>query len=158
MALQFGAQAQKFVYVDTEYILNKIPAYKDALEQVDKLAEQWQGDIAREYDAIDEMYKRYQAESVLLTDAMKSQRENEIIEREKQVKKLQKDKFGVDGELFQKRQALIRPIQEDIFDAVEKMAKQKAYDFVFDKSSGNSMLFVNPKYDKSDEILGNLGF
>jgi len=158
MTLGLSSYAQKFVFVDTDYILNKVPAYKTALEQIDQLAEQWQGDIAKEYDAIDRMYKQYQAETVLLSETMRQNRENEIIEREKQVKAMQKSKFGVDGELFQKRQDLIRPIQESIFKAIDKMAKQKAYDFVLDKSAGNTILYGSDKYDKSDEILSNLGY
>lgn len=158
MTLGLSSYAQKFVFVDTDYILNKVPSYQTALDQIDQLAEQWQGDIASEYDAIDKMYKQYQAETVLLSETMRQNRENEIIEREKQVKALQKAKFGVDGELFQKRQDLIRPIQESIFKAIDKMAKQKAYDFVLDKAAGNTILFASDKYDKSDEILSNLGY
>jgi len=151
--LSFGVEAQKFAYVDSETILNQIPAYQEALAEIDKLAAEWQAEISKEYDAIDRLYKNFQAESVLLSESMRVQREEEIVNREKQVKQLQKQKFGVDGELFKKRQELISPIQQQISEAIAKMASQKAYDFVFDKSSNSGILFANDKLDKSEEIL-----
>jgi len=117
--LSFGVEAQKFAYVDSETVLNQIPAYQEALAEIDKLAAEWQAEISKEYDAIDRLYKNFQAESVLLSESM----------RVKEVKQLQKQKFGVDGELFTKREELIAPIQQQIYDAIENMAKQKAYDF-----------------------------
>jgi len=145
--------AQKFAFVDSEAVLNQIPAYKDALQKIDALAEEWQAEISKEYNAIDRLYKAFQAESVLLTDEMRIKREDEIVDRENQVKALQKQKFGVDGELFKKRQELINPIQQQISEAIAKMANQKAYDFVLDKSSNSGILFANDKLDKSEEIL-----
>jgi len=151
--LSFGLQAQKFAFVDSESVLNQIPAYQEALTEIDKLASQWQADISKEYDSIDRLYKDFQAESVLLSESMRIKREEEIVEREKQVKQLQKQKFGVDGELFEKREELIAPIQQKIFDAIEAMAKQKAYDFIFDSSSNSNILFASEEFNKSDEIL-----
>jgi len=151
--LGFGVQAQKFAFVDSEALLNEIPAYQEALTQIDKLAAQWQADISKEYDAIDRLYKNFQAESVLLSESMRVQREEEIVNREKQVKQLQKQKFGVDGELFKKREELIAPIQQQIYDAIEAMAKKKAYDFIFDSSSSSNILFASEEFNKSDEIL-----
>lgn len=153
MAIGFSSMAQKFAYVDSEAILNQVPAYKEALKQIDALAEEWQAEISKEYNAIDRLYKNFQAESVLLTEDMRIKREEEIVDREKQVKALQKKKFGVDGELFKKRQELINPIQQKIAAAIAKMANQKAYDFVLDKSANSGILFANDKFDKSEEIL-----
>jgi len=151
--LSFGVQAQKFAFVDSESVLNQIPAYNEALAEIDKLASQWQAEISKEYDAIDKLYKNFQAESVLLSESMRAKREEEIVNREKQVKQLQKQKFGVDGELFKKREELISPIQQQIYDTIEAMAKQKAYDFIFDSSSNSNILFASEEFNKSEEVL-----
>lgn len=149
--------AQRFVYVDTEYILERLPEYKKAQEQIDQLAESWRKEIDEKYKEIDRLYRIYQAEQVLLTEEMKIQRQKEIEEKEKAVRELQKKRFGYEGELFRKKQELIKPIQDKIYKEIQKMATEKAYDFVFDKSGGLSMLFATPKYDRSDEILKALG-
>jgi len=152
------ATAQRFVYVDTEYILEKIPDYKKAQQQIDQISEQWRKEIDSRYKEIENMYKTYQAEQVLLTDDMRNRREQEIVAKEKGVKALQKKRFGYEGELFQKRQDLVKPIQDKIYDAIKTMAETKSYDFVFDRSSGMTMLYNNPRHDKSDEILKALGY
>lgn len=149
--------AQKFAYVDTEYILSLLPEYKSAQKKLDELAEQWQKEIDKKYDDIDKMYKEYQAEKVLLTAEQQKQREDEIITKEKEAKKFQQDKFGYEGELFKKRQELVKPIQDKIFEAIQKLAKDEGFDFIFDKSSDMTMLFSNAKYDKSDNVLSSLG-
>jgi len=154
----FTINAQKIAFVDTEYILNNIPAYENALKQIDKLAEKWQKDISSEYQVIDQMYRDYQNQSVMFTDNMKQRKEEEIINKEKAVKALQKSKFGQEGELFQKRQELIEPIQQKIYNAINRLAKNKDLDFIFDKSSGGNMLFANPRYDRSDDVLESLGY
>lgn len=155
-AISLSTVAQKFAYVNSEDILNQVPAYKDALKQIDKLAEEWQSEISKEYNAIDRLYKTFQAESVLLTEDMRIRREEEIVDREKQVKALQKKKFGVDGELFKKRQELIKPIQQKMAEAISTMASKKALDFVLDKSANSGILFANSKLDRSQEILDAL--
>jgi outer membrane protein len=149
--------AQRFVYVDTEYILERLPDYKKAQEQLDQLAETWRKEIDDKYKEIDKLYRAYQAEQVLLTEDMKLQKQKEIEEKEKAARELQKQKFGYEGELFRKKQELIKPIQDKIYKEIQKMATEKAYDFVFDKSSGLSMLYATPKYDRSDDILKALG-
>ena len=149
--------AQKFAYVDTEYILSLLPEYKSAQKKLDELAEQWQKEIDKKYEEIDKMYKEYQAETVLLTADQQKQREEEIIVKEKEAKKFQQDKFGYEGELFKKRQELVKPIQDKIFEAIQKLAKDEGLDFIFDKSSDMTMLFSNAKYDKSDNVLTSLG-
>jgi outer membrane protein len=149
--------AQRFVYVDTEYILERMPDYRKAQEQLDQLAESWRKEIDDKYKEIDKLYKSYQAEQVLLTDEMKMQKQKEIEDKEKTARELQKQKFGYEGELFRKKQELIKPIQDKVYKEIQKMATEKAYDFVFDKSSGLSMLFATPKYDRSDDILKAMG-
>jgi outer membrane protein len=150
--------AQKFAYIDTEYILNNIPSYKSAQEQVDKLSDTWQKEIEGMYADIDKMYKTYQSEKVLLTEEMKKKREEEIANKEKEVKDLQKKYFGQDGALFKKRDELIKPIQDEIYKAVKEMAIEGGYSIIFDSSAGATMLYSDPKFDKSDAILQKLGY
>jgi outer membrane protein len=158
LLLNVGANAQKYAYVDTEYILSNIPEYKSAQSQVDNISVQWQKEIEARYAEIDKMYKAFQAESILLTEEMKRKRENEIIAKEKESKELQKQRFGVDGDLYKKRQELVKPIQDKIYNAIKAMATKGAYAVIFDKSSDLSMLYANPKFDKSDQILLDMGF
>ncbi len=152
------ATAQKYAFVDTEYILNNIPSYKAAQEQLDKTSEEWQKEVESQYTEIEQMYKDYQAEKVLLTDDMRKKREDEIINKEKTVKDLQKKYFGQDGALFKKRQELVKPIQDDIYEAVKDIATENGYAVIFDSSSGPTMLYFNPRYDVSDEVLQKLGY
>lgn len=154
----FSATAQKFGYVDTEYILNNIPAYKETQGELDKLSIEWQKQLERQYSEIDKMYKNYQAEQILLTEDMKTKREEEIIKKEKEAKEYQKQKFGVDGELFKKRQELVKPIQDKVYQAVKDVADAGGLDIIFDKSSGLTMLYSNAKYNKSDAVLKKLGY
>ena len=149
--------AQKFAYVDMEYVLGKLPQYADAQKQLDKVADGWQKDVESRMKAVDDMYKQFQAEQVLMTDPMKQQKIKEIEGKEKEVKEYQKSKFGPNGELFKKRQELIKPIQDKIYDEVQKYAIAKGYDFVFDRSSGPTMLYASDRYNKSDDILSALG-
>lgn len=154
----FASMAQKWVYVDTDYILKNIPEYNAAQQELDKLSIQWQQEIESKYNEIDKLYKAYQAEQILLTEDMRKKRENEIIAKEKEAKDLQKSKFGVDGELFQKRQDLVKPIQDKVYTAIKEMAVKGAYAAVFDKSSDLTMLYVDAKYDKSDAVLSAMGY
>ena len=152
------ATAQKYAFVDTEYILNRIPSYKAAQDQLDKQADDWQNEIQGMYDEIDKMYKDFQNEKVLLTEDMKVKREEEIVNKEKAVKDLQQKYFGRDGSLFKKRQELIKPIQDDVYQAVKEIATEGNYAVIFDTASGANMLYTNPKYDKSDDVLEKLGY
>lgn len=158
LAAATSAFAQKYAYVNTEYILENIPAYKAAQESLDNLANTWQKEIEDKYAIIDKLYKTYQAEQVLLTEEMKKRRQDEINTKEKDVKELQKQRFGYEGDLFKKKQELVKPIQDKIFNAVKKMAIDGSYAVIFDKSSELIMLYTNPKYDKSDQILTALGY
>lgn len=150
--------AQKMGYVDTDYILSNIPEYKAAQTEIDKISVDWQKEIEAKYAEIDKLYKIYQAESVLLTDDMKKKRENEIINKEKEVKELQKQRFGVDGELFTKRMELVKPIQDKVYSAVKQVAEKSGLAFIFDKAGQVSLLYSNSKYDKSEDVLNFLGY
>ena len=152
------ASAQKFAYVNTQYILENIPDYKTAQQNLDNLSITWQKEIEDKYAIIDKLYKAYQAEQVLLTEEMKRRRQDEISQKEKDVKDLQKQRFGYEGDLFKKKQEVVKPIQDKIYNAVKKLATDQSYAVIFDKSSELIMLFTNPKYDKSDEILLALGY
>lgn len=153
-----SAYAQRFAFVDTEYILDNIPEYRSAQEELDELSVQWQKEIEAMYQEIEQMYQAYQAEAVLLPEEMKVQKQNEIIAKEKEVKDLQKKRFGTDGDLFKKREELIKPIQDKVYNAIEEIAKEGNYAFILDKSSGASVLYLDVKYDKSDEVLNKLGY
>lgn len=150
--------AQKFAFIDTEYIFENIPEYQEAQKQLDALSKQWQEQIEQKYAAIDKMYQDYQAEEILLTEEMKSKRREEIILAEQSAKEFQKSKFGVEGELFEKRQELIKPIQEKIYKAVQETANLGQYSIIFDKASGATMVYTNPRYDKSDDVLRRMGY
>lgn len=152
------AYSQSFAYIDTEYILGNIPDYKDAQGELDKLSIEWQKQLERRYSEIDKMYKNYQAEQILLTEDMKTKREDEIIKKEKAAKEYQKKKFGVDGELFQKRKELVKPIRDKVYKAISEIANYKKLGVVFDKSSALTMLYTNPKYNISDDVLKKMGY
>ena len=152
------AQQQRFAFVDTEYILNNIPAYKSAQAQIDRLSAEWQKEIEALYSEVDKLYKNYQAERVMLSDDMKKKREDEIINKEQAVKDLQKKYYGHDGELAKRQQELVKPIQEEVLKAITEMAKEGSFAAVFDSSADASILYTNPRQDKSDEILEKLGY
>jgi outer membrane protein len=148
----------KFGYVDTDYIMGQIPESKAAQSEIDKTSVQWQKEIEAKYSEIDKLYKAYQADAILLTDEMKKKRENEIVNKEKEAKDLQKSRFGVDGELFKKRQELVKPIQDKVYNAIKAVAEKKGLGYIMDKSGQVSILYANSKYDISDDVLVFLGY
>ena len=150
--------AQKIAYIDSEYILGNIPEYKSAQAELDKISNGWQKEVEAKYAEIDKMYKAYQAEQILLTDDMKKKREADIVAKEKDAKDLQKQRFGVDGELFKKRQELVKPIQDKVYNAVKTIAEKGGYSMIFDKSSDLTIMFASPKLDKSDDVLNLMGY
>jgi outer membrane protein len=159
VAISFSATlAQKFAFVDSEYILSNIPSYKSAQEQVDKLSAEWQKEVDTKLADIDKMYKDFQSEKVLLTEEMKVKREDEIVKKEQDVKDLQKKYFGRDGMLFKKRQELMKPIQDEVYNAVKALAAEQGFAIIFDTASNVGILYSNPKNDKSDEVLQRLGY
>lgn len=158
LVVSFAANAQKFAYIDTEYILKNIPEYQEAQKQLDGFSDQWQKEIEKKYEDIAKMYKDFQAEEILLTESMKNKRREEIIKREEEAREFQKSKFGVDGELFKKRKELVKPIQEKIYKAVKETAAVGRFAMIFDKAGEATMVYTNPKYDKSDDILRRMGY
>jgi len=154
--LPLNSKAQRFVYVDSDEILAALPEYQAAQKALDDLAEKWKSDIAKEYEVIKGMYKKYQASEVLLTDVEKKERQAAIVQREEKVRQLQKEKFGPEGDLFKKREELVRPVQDKIFNAIQKYAEEKNLDVIFDKANGASILFSNPRYEKTKEIINRI--
>ena len=151
-------KAQKFAYVDSKYILEHITEYKQAKQELDNISYQWQQEIETAYQDIDKLYRAYQTDKVLLTDKMRQDREDEIIEKEKEVKELQQQRFGTDGDLYKKQEELIRPIQNLIYNAIQEFAEQGRYGVIFDKSSDLLMLYADENLDKSEKILDYLGY
>ena len=150
--------AQKFAFVDSEYILENIPSYKASQEQLDEISQRWQKEIEEEYTTIDEMYKSYQNERVLLTEQMRKKREDEIIKKEEEIENLKRKYFGPEGDLFQKRQELVKPIQDQVYNAIKEIATEGSYAAIFDTSSEASLVYTNPRYDLSDDVLKKLGY
>ncbi len=154
----FAANAQtKYAVINTKYILEKIPEYKEADKKLKALGDQWQSEIDAKQIALDKMYKNYEAEQFMLSEELKKKREDELFVREKELRDLQKKRFGYEGDLFKERQKLVKPIQDKVYNAVQKLAASYAYDFILDKSEGITIIFADPKLDKSDEVLRQLG-
>ncbi len=152
-----AAFAQRFAYVDSEYILKHVPEYASSQKQIAAISDQWQKETDARFQEIDRMYKAYQADQVLMTADMKKRRENEIIDKEKTAKDFQRQKFGPDGELAQRSTALIKPIQDRVAKAVQAIAESENLDMIFDKNSEVIMLYANPRYDKSAAVITRLG-
>jgi outer membrane protein len=157
LLIAFTGSAQRYAVIDSKYILDKMPEYKDAQKLLDQFSEQWQQEVDQKQALMDKMYKDYEAEQVMLSDVLKKKREDELYNKEKELRDLQKKRFGFEGDLFKKRQELIKPIQDRVYNAVQKLATEKQYDFILDKSEGITVIFADPKLDKSSDILRNLG-
>ena len=153
----FTASAQRYAVIDSKYILEKMPEYKTAQQKLDQFSEQWQQEIDKKSADLDKMYKDYDAEQVMLSDDLKKKREDELFNREKELRDLQKKRFGFEGDIFKKRQELIKPVQDKVYNAVQKLAVAKLYDFILDKSEGITVIFADPKLDRSDDVLRELG-
>lgn len=151
------ASAQKFAYVDSKYILSHMPEYMAAQREINDLSSEWQAQVEQKYTTIEQLEKAYQAEKVLLTEDMRKKREEDINARKQEAMEFQRAKFGVEGELFKKREELVAPIQEQIYSAIEELSSQSQYMVVFDKSNHSNMLYTNPKYDISDKVLKKMG-
>jgi outer membrane protein len=149
--------SQKYAIIDTRYILDKLPEYKMAQQRLDSIASGWQKDIDARQTELDNMYKSYEAEQVMLSDELKKKREDQLFNKEKDLRDLQRKRFGFEGDLFKKRQELVKPIQDKVYNAVQKMAQNRGYDFVLDKSEGITIIFADPKLDKSEDVLRELG-
>ena len=158
LASFFSVEAQtKYAVINTKYILDKIPEYKEADKKLKALGDQWQKEIDDKQMILDKMYKNYEAEQFMLSEDLRKKREDELFVKEKELRDLQKKRFGYEGDLFKERQKLVKPIQDKVYNAVQKMAAARAYDFILDKSEGITIIFADPKLDKSDDVLKELG-
>ena len=153
----FSAHAQRYAVIDSKYILDKIPEYKEAQTRLDQFSALWQQELDQKQAALDKMFKDFDAEQVMLPDNLKKKREDELFNKEKELRDLQRKRFGFDGDLFKKRQELVKPIQDRVYNAVQKLATDKQYDFILDKSEGITVIFADPKLDRSEDVLKNLG-
>ncbi len=150
--------AQKYAYVDTEYILNNIPVYESAKTQLEDLTKEWKKEIDAKKASIDQMYNNYQSERILLTEELRAKREDEIMKKEQELQQLQQKYFGEDGLLYKKREELIKPIQDDIYNAIKEIATEGSYAVIFDTANNLNMLYTDPRHDKSDDVLRKLGY
>lgn len=152
-----GAIAQRYAVIDTKYILSKMPEYVDADKKLQAVSDQWQKEIDDKQAELDKMYKDYDAEKFMLSDDLKKKREDELFNKEKELRDLQKKRFGYQGDLFKEREKLVKPLQDRVYNAVQKIAVARGYDFILDKSEGITVIFADPKLDKSDDVLRELG-
>ena len=158
VCIVMGVQAQsRYAVINTKYILDKIPEYKEADKKLKALGDQWQSEIDEKQMVLDKMYKNYEAEQFMLSEDLKKKREDELFIKEKELRDLQKKRFGYEGDLFKERQKLVKPIQDKVYNVVQKMAIARSYDFILDKSEGITIIFADPKLDKSDDVLKELG-
>jgi outer membrane protein len=156
VTIALATNAQHYAVIDTKYILEKLKDYKDADKKIQNTAEQWQKELDDMQAELDKMYKNYDAEQYMLTDELKKKREAELFNKEKDLRELQKKRFGYEGDLFKERQKLVKPIQDKVFNAIQKLAVAKSWDFVLDKSEGITVIFADPKLDKSEDVLREL--
>jgi outer membrane protein len=157
VSMQTGL-SQRFAYVDSEYILGNIPSFIAAQDQLEKLSEEWQKEIEARYEEVEVLYRNYQNDRVLMNEEMRRKRENEIVTREAEAAELQRKYFGPEGELFKSQEELIRPIQDQVYNAVVDMATEGNYAVIFDTANSPVMLYTNPRNDLSDEVLKKLGY
>ena len=154
----FAVDAQgKYAIIDTKYILDKMPEYKDAQKRLDDFAAVWQKEIDDQQTELDKMYRDFEAEQVMLSEELKKKREDQLFNKEKALRDLQRKRFGFEGDLFKKRQELVKPVQDKVYNAVQKLAVARSYDFILDKSEGITVIFADPKLDKSEDVLRELG-
>src|SRR5438045_1914279 len=157
VAAVFNCSAQRYAVIDSKYILQKLPEYKSAQQRLDQFSEQWQQEIDKKSADLDKMYKQYDAEQVMLSDELKKKREDELFNKEKELKDLQKKRYGYEGDIFKERERIVKPIQDKVYNAVQKMAVSHGYDFVLDKSEGITIIFADTQLDRSNDILQQLG-
>ncbi|MBP3354194.1 MAG: OmpH family outer membrane protein [Bacteroidales bacterium] len=150
--------AQKFALIDMEYILKNIPAYEMANEQLKQVSQKWEKEIEQQAAKVETMYKDYQSNSIFYTDEQKKSKEEEILAEDKKTQELKRSYFGPEGELFKKREALMKPIQDDIYEAVKTISDNKGYQMVMDRASAASVIYASPKIDISNEVLSKLGY
>jgi outer membrane protein len=152
-----ASNAQRYAVIDTKYILDKMPDYRSAQKTLDDVATGWQKEIDKMQSELDKMYKDFESEQVMLSEELRKKREDQLFVKEKALRDLQRQRFGFEGDLFKKRQELIKPIQDKVYNAVQRLAVQRGYDFILDKSEGITVIFADPKLEKSDDVLRELG-
>jgi outer membrane protein len=152
----FTATAQRYAVIDTRYILSKLPEYTEAQKKLDAFSIQWQQEIDLKQAALDQLYRNFESEKVMLSEDLLKKREDDLFNKEKELRDLQKKRFGFEGDLFKRRQELVKPIQDKVYSAVQKLASARQYDLILDKSEGITIIFADPKLDKSDDILKEL--
>ena len=157
-AFAIHASAQKYALVDMEYILKNIPSYEMANEQLNQVSQRWQKEVEEKAKQAEQLYKDYQSNMVFLTEDMKTKKEEEILAKEKEVNEMRRNYFGPEGELFKKRESLMKPIQDDIYNAVKKISEEKGYMMILDRASSSSIIFASPRIDISNEVLAKLGY
>ena len=158
VACALASYAQKFALVDMEYILKNVPAYEMANEQLNQVSQRWQREVEAVSKEAETMYKNYQSEMVFLTDDQKKNREEEIVAKEKEATELRYKYFGPQGELYKKRQSLIKPIQDEVYNAVKKVSEERGYQVIFDRASSQNIIFASPRIDVSNEVLTKMGY
>ncbi len=158
MAGCISAAAQKFALVDMEYILKNVPSYEMANEQLNQLSQRWQKEVEAVGKEAETLYQNYLSDKVFLTDEQVKKREEEIVAKEKEATELRYKYFGPEGELYQKRQTLLKPIQDDVYNAVKKVADERGYQAIFDRASSSDIIFASPRIDVSNEVLAKLGY
>lgn len=158
IAAVFAASAQKFALVDMEYIFRNVPSYEMANEQLNQLSQRWQKEVEAKGKEAETMYNSYLADKVFLTDEQIKKREAEIVAKEKETTELRFKYFGPEGELYQKRQSLLKPIQDDVYNAVKKVAEERGYQAIFDRASSSDIVYASPRIDISNEVLAKLGY
>ena len=154
----FVAHAQKFALIDMEYIMKNIPAYEMANEQLDGISKKWQAEVETIQQEAQNLYKTYQSDLVFLSPEMKTRRETEIVKKEQEAQELKRKYFGADGELFKRRESLVKPIQDEIYNAIKQISEEKGYHVILDRASAMSIIYASPRIDISEEVLVKLGY
>lgn len=157
LSMSIVVSAQRYAVVDTKYILGKLPVYTEAQTKIDEIAEVWQQEIDGKQVALDKLKRDFEAESIMLPETLRKKREDEIFNKDKELRDLQRKRFGFEGDLFKKRQEIIKPVQDRVYNAIQKLAIERQYDIIFDKSEGITIIFADPKLDKSEDILKMIG-
>ena len=157
-AATLGASAQKFALIDMEYILKNVPSYEMANEQLNQLSQRWQKEIENKSKEAENLYQSYLADKVFLTEEQVKKREEEIVAKEKEVTELRYKYFGPQGELEKKRESLLKPIQDDIYNAVKKLAQERGFQAIFDRASSSTIIYASPQIDVSNDVLAKMGY
>lgn len=158
IACTLGAKAQKYALVDMEYIMKRVPQYEMANEQLNQLSQRWQKEVEAKSRESEQLYQKYLADKVFLTEDQIKAREQEIVAKEKETTDLRYKYFGPEGELYKKRQSLLKPVQDDVYNAIKKVAQERGYQTIFDRATSSNIIYASPQIDVSNEVLAKLGY